>query len=248
MVFKKVEHSGPGDRIMVIVAHPDDAEFMCAGSAAKWSREGKEIIYLLGTSGDKGTSDRTIRPADLAVIREAEQQDACKTVGGSHVEFLRHEDGVLVSDIQLRKEIVRVIRQFKPSAVITQDPTSRWTSGRYVNHPDHRAMGDATMDAVFPSARDYHVFPELVMNEGLEPHIVEHLYLGAHGTDSDVAIDITDVIDIKIAALKCHKSQMPDSPTVDAGEHIRTMAKGRAEGTGYEYAETFRYFNLGPLT
>ncbi|MDA1216007.1 MAG: PIG-L family deacetylase [Chloroflexi bacterium] len=247
MVFEKIEHTGPGDRIMVIVAHPDDAEFMCAGSAARGAREGKEIIYLLGTSGDKGTSDRTIRPADLAVIREAEQQDACKTIGGSHVEFLRHEDGVLVSDIQLRKEIVRVIRQFKPSAVITQDPTSRWMSGRYVNHPDHRAMGDAAMDAVFPSARDYHVFPELVMNEGLEPHIVEHLYLGAHGGPFDVAIDITSTIDVKVVALKCHKSQMPDSPTADVDDYIRSMAKGTAGDTEYEYAETFRYFNLAPL-
>lgn len=245
MVSDKVEHTGPGNRIMVIVAHPDDAEFMCAGTAAIWAREGKEIIYLLGTSGDKGTSDRNIRPSDLAVIREKEQQEACRVIGGSHVEFLRREDGVLQNDLDLRKAIVREIRRFKPDAVITQDPTSRLVSGRYVNHPDHRAMGDAAVDAVFPSARDYHVFPELVQKEGLEPHIVEHLYLGAHGVPSDVTINITDTIDIKIAALKSHKTQMPSSPSADIGDRIRQTARASAEDSNYEYAESFRYFNLG---
>ena len=193
MTFPEQEHLGPGNRIMVIVAHPDDAEFMCAGSVAKWTQEGKEAVYVIATNGNKGSPDRDIDIAELAKTREAEQRAACAVLGVKDVEFLGHEDGMLQNALELRFEVVRMIRKHRPSAVITENPTSRW-SGNYVNHPDHRAIGDATMDAVFPSARDFHMWPELYHDEGLEPHIVDHLYLSMRGTDANVYIDIAGTL------------------------------------------------------
>lgn len=244
MVFQQPEHTGPGDRIMVVVAHPDDAEFMCSGSVARWVREGREAIYVLCTSGDKGTSDPAVKPADLARVREQEQREVCQILGVKHVEFLRREDGVLVNDLSLRKDVVRLIRRYKPSAVVTENPAAHWIGSR-INHPDHRAAGGATMDAVFPSARDYHVFPELVTEEGLLPHVVDHLYLGMRSEEADVYIDISETIDVKIAALKGHKSQVRN-PTEEFGEFVRGMARRAAGEQGMEYAESFKYFYLGP--
>ena len=244
MTMQPVEHTGPGQRIMVVVAHPDDAEFMCSGSVAKWAREGKELIYVLATSGDKGTSDPGVLPEDLAKIREQEQRQVCDGLGVKHVEFLRYPDGMLVNDLDLRRNIVRLIRKYKPSAVITENPTVRWM-GNYINHPDHRAVGDATMDAVFPSARDVHMFPELLAEEGLEAHTVDHLYLGMRGNEANVYIDISETMDAKIAALKGHKSQVRN-PTPEFDENIRRMVRFTAAESDLEYAESFRYFFLGP--
>lgn len=236
------DHQGPGDKIMVIVAHPDDAEFMSAGSVAAWTKAGKEVVYVLVTSGDKGSEDPNIVPSELAAQREIEQRNVCDILGVGPIEFLRHEDGTVTSDLTLRKDIVRAIRKHKPSAVITQNPTVRW-SGHYVNHPDHRATGDAAMDAVFPSARDVHMFPELKMNEGLEPHIVPHLYLGDRSEDADVTFDISDTIDKKIEALSAHVSQVPDP--VDTGKRIREGAALIGERAGFGFGESFKYFYLG---
>ena len=244
MTTQPVEHTGPGDTIMVVVAHPDDAEFMCAGTVAKWAKEGKEVIYVLATSGDKGTSDLSVRPEDLARTREQEQREVCELLGVKHVEFLRNPDGMVVNTLELRKSIVRVIRKYKPSAVITQNPTVRF-SGNFVNHPDHRAVGDATVDAVFPSARDGHMFPELLAEEGLGPHAVDHLYLGTFGGDADVAIDISETLETKIEALKGHKSQITN-PTENFGGFVRDMARRSAGEEEFEYAESFRYIYLGP--
>lgn len=236
------DHKGPGDRIMVIVAHPDDAEFMCAGSVAAWTKEGREVVYVLVTSGDKGTEDATIIPAEFAKLREQEQRNVCDLLGVGEIEFLRHEDGMVQNDLQLRKDIVRVIRKHKPSAVITQNPMARWM-GNYVNHPDHRNTGDATMDAVFPSARDVHMFPELLVNEGLGPHIVDHLYLGDRSEDADIVFDITGTMDTKVSALKAHVSQVADPENV--GVFLRENAKAIGERVGIGLAESFKYFFLG---
>ena len=242
MVFPP-EHAGPGNKIMVVVAHPDDAEFMCSGSIAKWTREGREAVYVLVTSGDKGSPDPSVVPAELAVQREQEQRNVCAILGVAAVEFLRYEDGTVQNTMDLRKDISRMIRKHRPSAVITEDPTVRW-SGNYVNHPDHRATGDATLDAVFPSARDYHMFPDLVLNEGLQPHITPHLYLGTFGGPADVCVDITETMDTKLQALKAHKSQVPqDSPAFD--ESIREMARTTGQAHGMLHAESFKYFFLG---
>jgi LmbE family N-acetylglucosaminyl deacetylase len=242
MASPTAEHTGPGDRIMVVVAHPDDAEFMCAGSVAKWTSEGKEVIYTLVTSGDKGTPDPRIAPADLAVMREQEQRNVCDILGVKTIEFLRYEDGMVQNTLQLREDIVRVIRRHKPSALITQNPTARWM-GNYVNHPDHRNTGDATMDAVFPSARDIHMFPHLAQKEGLDAHIVEHLYLGDRSGSADVCFDISETIDRKVQALLAHKTQIKDPSSVDG--NIKAGGRALGEAWGYEYGESFKYFFLG---
>ena len=236
------DHKGPGDHIMVIVAHPDDAEFMCGGSVAAWTKEGREVVYVLVTSGDKGTEDPSIVPAEFAKLREQEQRNVCDILGVGEIEFLRHEDGMVQNDLQLRKDIVRAIRKHKPSAVITQNPTARWM-GNYINHPDHRNTGDATMDAVFPSARDVHMFPELVLNEGLGPHIVDHLYLGDRSEDADIVFDITETMDTKVRALKAHVSQVSDPEGV--GGFLRENAKSIGDRVGIGFAESFKYFYLG---
>ncbi len=242
MVFS-LEHTGPGHKIMVVVAHPDDAEFMCSGTIAKWTSEGREAVYVLVTSGDKGTSDRSIVPAELAKQREQEQRNVCDILGVKTVEFLRYEDGTVQNTLALRKDITRMVRKHKPSAVITQNPTQRW-NGNYINHPDHRAVGDAAMDAVFPSARDYHMFPDLALNEGLMPHITEHLYLGARGDTADVYVDISETIETKIRALKAHKSQVIN-PTEEFDRRMKEMARANGAARGLAYAESFKYFYLG---
>ena len=227
--------------VMVVVAHPDDAEFMSAGTIAKWAREGKEIIYVLCTSGDKGTADTSISPAALAEARRKEQEAAAARLGVREVVFLGYEDGVLQNTLELRKDIVRQIRRFKPDVVVCQDPTIRWVDQSYINHPDHRAAGEATLDAVYPAARDRMTFPELLA-EGLEPHKVAEVYL-AGAKDPDVAIDITDYLDAKLAALRAHASQLGDW---QPDEQIRTWARetaARFEGSG-EYVESFKYFKL----
>ena len=227
---------------MVIVAHPDDAEYGCAGTVAKWASEGKEIIYVLCTSGDKGTGDVNVSPAALAEVRREEQENACRVLGVSEVVFLGYEDGVLTNTIGLRRDIVRQIRQFRPDAVICQDPTSRWSAQQYINHPDHRAAGDAALDAVYPSARDPHVFSEL-RAEGLEPHKVREVYIMSRDS-AEVWIDISKTIDRKIAALLEHKSQMRGRPNEEIENRIREGAKGAVDGHDMEYAETFKYIKL----
>ena len=242
MAEQQFDGEGPGERIMVVVAHPDDAEFMCAGSVAKWTGEGREVVYALVTSGDKGSPDPTIVPAELAKLREQEQRNVCDILGVKAVEFLRYPDGMVLNTLELRKDIVRLIRRHKPSAIITQDPTMRW-SGSYVNHPDHRNTGDATMDAVFPSARDVHMFPELIEEEGLGAHIVEHLYLGDRSEQANAFVDISGTIDTKIRALQAHESQV-NSPT-ELGGFIKKNAAALGEPRGMAYAESFKYFYLG---
>jgi LmbE family N-acetylglucosaminyl deacetylase len=232
-------------RVMVVVAHPDDAEFMAAGTIAKWAREGSDIVYVLCTSGDKGTSDVSVSPAQLAEARRGEQEAAASTLGVRQVVFLGYEDGVLQNTLELRKDIVRQIRRFKPDLIVCQDPTTRWSAQGYLNHPDHRAAGDATLDSVYPSARDPHVFPELLA-EGLEPHKVLEVYVA--GTNhADTWVDISDTIDAKIAALRAHESQVGNGsrpPDWDIDKVVRERAAQTAEGHGMQYAEAFKYFKL----
>ena len=232
--------AGP-KRIAVIVAHPDDAEFICAGAVARWAAEGHEITYVLLTSGDKGSDDPTMAPEQLVAIREAEQRAACNLLGVRDVRFLRYPDAMLVPDLALRRELVRVVRTVKPDVVVCQDPTVRWVEQRYLNHPDHRAAGEATLDAIYPAARDRMTFPELLA-EGLEPHKVCEVYL-AGAKDPDVAIDITDYLPTKLAALRAHASQLGDwDPEPEMREWARDTA-ARFENAG-EFVESFKYFKL----
>ena len=233
-------------RVMIIIAHPDDGEFGAAGTLAKWAREGHEIYYTLCTSGDKGTSDPKITASELTATREMEQQNAANVIGAKGVAFLRHTDGELKNNESLRQDISREIRRIKPDIVICQDPTNRF-GDNHINHPDHRAAGDAALDCVYPSARDYHAFPQLI-EEGFMPHNVLEVYLTGQGGTTPTVIDISSTIDIKINALLEHRSQVgTDNP--ERVEVLTSRVKERANNLGkefgVEFAEIFRYISLG---
>jgi LmbE family N-acetylglucosaminyl deacetylase len=159
--------------VLVIMPHPDDAEFGCAGTVARWTAEGKSVVYVLLTNGDKGTSDRSLTPDKLADVRQIEQREAAKVLGVSEVVYLGYPDQGLEDSPELRKDIVRQIRLFRPDTVVTLDPYRR-----YVWHRDHRIAGQVVLDAVFPYARDFLAYPDL-MAEGLEPHKVKEMYFTA---------------------------------------------------------------------
>ncbi|HEV2128205.1 MAG TPA: PIG-L deacetylase family protein [Thermomicrobiales bacterium] len=235
-------------RMLLIQAHPDDAEFMCAGTVAEWVQDGAEVHYCSITSGDKGTSDLGVSSSELATLRECEQRAACEVLGVTSVIFLGYQDATLVPDLALRRELTRVIRRVKPDVLMCQDPTMRYSGQRYINHPDHIAAGEASLAAVFPSARDHKTFPEL-LDEGLEAHITPEVYIyGAN--QADVWVDISSSIDTKIAALKAHESQVGDRAD-ELDEMIREWGRETArlhphkpEDFG-EYAESFKYMKLG---
>lgn len=214
--------------ILVVCPHPDDAEFGIAGTVAKWTKEGKKVVYAVCTNGDKGTSDRSLAPEKLVRIREREQKAAAKVLGVREVVFLRRPDQSLEDTPEFRKDIVRLIRQFRPEIVATGSPYRR-----YLWHRDHRITGQVVLDAVYPFARDHLAFPELLA-EGLEPHKVKEVWLWA-GDETNHHIDITDTFDTKIAALRCHKSQNLG----DAEVWLRDWAVAEAEGTGFKLAEGF---------
>lgn len=232
-----------GNSVLVVMAHPDDAEFGCGGTIAKWAAAGKEINYVLCTSGDKGSSDMSISPHKLAQTRRTEQINAAHALGARDVVFLPYEDGVLRNTIELRRDIVREIRRFKPDAVICQDPSMRFGGNRYLNHPDHRAAGDACLDAVYPSARDPHVFPELLIDNFL-PHKVREVFMST-SQGADVWVDITECFERKLEGLRQHVSQVGEN--FDAAvERIRERSRqiARLNNLDFDLAEGFRYFRL----
>ena len=223
---------------MVVVAHPDDAEFMVAGTVAKWARKGTEVTYVIITKGDKGSEDPNMTTEKLTVIREAEQRAAGAVLGVANYEFMGYPDGYLQHTLELRKDVTRLIRKYRPHVLLTFDPTSRFFSDNYVNHPDHRVAGDVALDATFPTARDRLTFPELLV-DGYEPWKVRQVWLA--GTDHpNVWVDIGDTMDLKKAALLEHPSQLgPD--VVEFAEGFARMA---AEGQDFEFGESFRRFIL----
>ncbi len=219
-------------QMMVFTPHPDDAEFGVAGTAARWIREGKDVIYVVCTNGDKGTSDINMKPVELARIREQEQLAAAKLIGVREVIFLRYPDQGLEDTPEFRKEIVRLIRRYQPETVVTVDPYRR-----YILHRDHRITGRVVLDAIFPYARDIHAYPDL-LEQGLQPHKVKEVLLwGAE--EPNYRSNITDTFDIKVAALRCHKSQIGNSSSPEMEERMRQRYKMMAEGEDYELAEAF---------
>lgn len=218
--------------VMVITPHPDDAEFGVAGSVARWTREGKVVVYVVCTNGDKGTNDPNMKPEELAKIREEEQLAAAELLGVREAVFLRHPDQSLEDTPEFRKELVRLIRMYKPYTVVTADPYRR-----YIWHRDHRITSQVTMDAIFPYARDHLAYPDL-LEEGLEPHKVKEVLLwGAE--EPNYRVDVTDTFDIKIAALQCHKSQIGGNPSSNLGERMKERYRMMARGEDYELAEAF---------
>ena len=221
----------PAD-VMVVTPHPDDAEFGVAGTAVRWIREGKDVIYVVCTNGDKGTSDINMKPAELARIREQEQLAAADLLGVREVIFLRYPDQALEDTPEFRKEIVRLIRRYQPETVVTADPYRR-----YLWHRDHRITGRVVLDAIFPYARDIHAYPDL-LEQGLQPHRVKEVLLWG-SEEPNYCSDIADTFDIKVAALRCHKSQIGDSSSPELEERMRQRCKMMAEGEDFELAEAF---------
>ena len=224
---------------MAIVAHPDDIEFSCVGTLARWAKAGARIAYVLCTSGDVGIAEDGMTRQKAAEIREAETRAAAEIAGVRDVIFLREPDGMLQATLELRKKIVREIRRFRPEVVICGDPTIVWAGDGYINHPDHRAAATATLDAVFPAAGQPNLFEELAA-EGLTAHKVRKVYCTAFG-NGDTYVSIDETIDVKAAALKAHKSQMGDW---DVEKNIKQWAAERAKGKEMRYAELFRVVTL----
>lgn len=228
-------------RVMGIFAHPDDPEFFCGGTFAKWAAEGRTIIFVLATSGDKGSSDLSMTSDNLVAIREAEERAAASRLGVQDVIFLRYPDGELQPTLELRRQLARLIRLKTPDIVVTNDPTARWYGVNYINHPDHRAIGDGALDAVFPAARDHLTFLELYRDEGLAPHKVKQVYLcGTH--EPNAKVDVTDYLETKISALREHKSQIADME--EMARRQRENVDPLFTGDGQRYTESFRVFHL----
>lgn len=224
---------GPG-RAMVIVAHPDDAEFMCGGTVAKWCAEGWDVFYLLVTGGDKGTHDESMHPEKLAAIREEEQRAACRRLGVKECILLGYPDGFTVDDHELRGQIVRLLRLYRPDVVITWDGFRRG-----FNHRDHRTVGIVTADAIYPLIRDRLFFPR-DEEDGLPSHQVNEVLLA--GTDDpDYEVDVTEHWETKIEAVLCHTSQLGGRTREDFVKQRQEQLEKDGEGP---VLERFRRWSI----
>ena len=220
--------------ILGIAAHPDDLDFSASGSFAKWVKSGASCYYLICTDGCKGSDDPKMTEAKLVKLRKQEQKKAAKILRLKDVFFLNHKDTELIADLKLKKEIVRYIRKLKPDIVVTLDPTFVYSRERgFINHTDHRACGQAAIDAVFPLARDRLTFKELE-REKLTPHKVQTLYLSRFDDPTDI-IDISDTFELKLKAIKAHKTQI----SLKLLDRITKSAKALGKKHGYKYAEGF---------
>ena len=224
--------------ILVILAHPDDPEFFCGATLARWARDGHEITYTLLTCGDKGfnpTTQPDMTTDALCAIRHDEQQAAADVIGAQAVHFLDHPDGYLVPDLDLRRDVVRIIRKVKPDILVTCDPQTLFATYG-INHPDHRAAGQVVLDAVFPAAGNKVYFPEL-LNEGLEPHMPKEVWCSLTN-QPNVTMDVTNTWDIKMQAILEHRTQVQDAKAL-----IERFKSRRAEDSTEEnprYEEKFR--------
>jgi LmbE family N-acetylglucosaminyl deacetylase len=229
-------------RAMSIHAHPDDQEFSIGGTLARWARAGCEIISVVITSGDAGSNDPT-KGADykpvLAALREREQLAANAVLGIKETVFLRYPDGELQPTLALRKDLTRLIRQFKPDTVLTGNPQGWFYGSEYLNHPDHRAAAQAACEAVFPSAGTRLIFADL-LSAGYEPHEVRRLYI--HGVENpDTWVDISETLEVKIKALQQHASQVP---VEEVGRWMTEWAAEEAKDKGMQYAESYKVMIL----
>jgi LmbE family N-acetylglucosaminyl deacetylase len=222
--------------VLCVAAHPDDLEFTVAGTVARWTRDGREVVFCLITTGGAGTNEHTPSADGLIPRRERESRDAASRLGVKTVIFLGYADGTLEPTLALRRDLTRVIRRVRPDVVVCGDPTVRFYGNEYLNHPDHRAAASAALDAVFPSAETGAIFPEL-LDEGLEPHKVKEVWISG-SLEPNAWVDVTDTLAAKIAALKAHESQ------VGPGDWVEPLLRGWAERdgkrAGLARAESFR--------
>ncbi|MCB2179781.1 PIG-L family deacetylase [bacterium] len=225
---------------MVIVAHPDDIEFSCAGTTARWVKAGAQISYVLLTSGDVGIDAPDISREMAIEIRETEARKAAEIAGVSEIIFLRQPDGMLEATLEMRKLLVKEIRRFKPEVVICGDPTVTLASETYINHPDHRAAAIAAIDAVFPAAGQPTLFEDIETEFGYPAHKPRKVYIQAW-SGGTTFVNITDTIDIKIEALRAHVSQMKGW---DPEPMLRQSAAEAAKGKEMDYAESYKVVTL----
>lgn len=227
-------------RILVILAHPDDPEFFCGATIARWTKAGHEVSYALLTCGDKGRNDhnRDIPGSELCALRHQEEHTAASVLGVTAINFLDLDDGYLVPDLNLRKQVVRIIRQAKPDVLVTCDPQNLFATYG-LNHPDHRAAGQVVLDAVFPAAGNELFFPELLA-EGLQPHTPKEVWASLT-SQPNVSVDVTDTWVTKIQALKQHKSQIGDPADLEKRMRSRRTEDSTDENPRYE--EKFRVIN-----
>lgn len=234
------------ERVLVVSAHPDDPEFGFGGAVAKLTSEGTEVIYVICTDGSQGGEDPEVPDADLTATRYEEQRAAAGVLGVKDVVFLGFKDGHLAPDLDLRRAITEQIRLFKPDAVFTHSPIRNLSIGIGASHPDHTAVGEAALSAVYPDARNPRAFRDL-LSEGLTAHKVKEVWLGAW-TDGDHVVDVTPYVDKVIQALRCHRSQFekPDrDPDWDFEKFLRERLAEVGKPHGYEYAQRFRRIETG---
>lgn len=228
-------------RALVMVAHPDDIEFGMAGTVARWTEAGSHVIFCLITDGAAGSDDPNLSRAQLAALRQDEQRAAAASLGVHDVIFLGHPDGMVVPSLELRRELVRVIRHVKPDTLVTMDPTVFFTANNtYINHPDHRYACQTVLDAVFPAAGNRKYFEEL-LDEGLEPHKVTYVYL-LFTEKPTLHIDISAYFERKLDALMLHASQIPDREEI--GKFIGEWDHEAGKAIGVQYAESFRVLKI----
>ncbi len=219
-------------RVAVITAHPDDSEFGAAGTIAKLVQEGSAVAYVIVTNGNKGSGDRAMTSERLVRIRQDEQRAAARTLGVERVHFLGYEDGEVEDTRELRRDVSREIRRWRPDLVICQSPNRTYNLG--FSHRDHRIVGGVVLDCVYPLSRDHLAFPELLPE--FEPHKVREIYV-MQWENPQLVVDISDVMDLKLKALACHASQFGDFAALEARVRERGAALGQAHG--YAYAEAF---------
>lgn len=222
---------------LVLFAHPDDAEYMCGGTVALWTREGTEVHYVIVTDGSAGSNEPGAVRAEISKVRRREQKAAAKVLGVRSVTFLDFPDGMLEVNLETRKAVTREVRRLRPEVVVAPDPSRLWYGRQYINHADHRAAGELALCAVMPDAPSRPQFPEL-LDEGLEPYEIPHLWLATE--EPDTYLDITKTMDAKLEALTKHRSQSLE----DSLEWVRERARELGEKGGVEYAEGFRTFSL----
>ena len=225
-------------KILVVVAHPDDVDFGSGGTVATWIAGGHEVVYCLVTDGQAGGSDNTVTREQVAKTRRLEQTAAAKILGVTELHWLGFQDGTVIADLNLRREISAIIRIVKPDRVLTQSAERNY-SRIYASHPDHLATGEATICAIYPDARNEFAFPELLSERGLAPHVVPETWIMA-GPDPNHFVDTTDVLDKKIAALLCHESQHPDPAGLPA--RMRSWGEMIAKAGGLPAGRTAEVF------
>lgn len=228
--------------VLGVAAHPDDLEFGIAGSVAKWASGGASVYYLILTNGNKGSEDKSLTNDQLCDLRRAEQRAAGKILGLKGVFFCDYEDGQLEASQAVKCDVARIIRKVKPEIVLTMDPTFIYSTERgFINHPDHRAAGQATLGAVYPLARDWRSFPELAKEKGLAPHKVKTVLMNNFDT-ANYHEDISGFIDTKLEALAAHASQLPNAK--ESLAMVRQWASVAGQQAGCEYAEGFVRIDL----